>query len=118
MYDLFRCTSPDVTVNSVSLVGGNSPGLDSFDPAPVYGRGLWYDGTAYSHFENLNMGQDFTFSIWFNANDFRTLYSIADADKGTTFEIREGFAGQDNQAVTEIYVQTLKGHEHAIPSGF
>jgi hypothetical protein len=67
---------------------------------------MWFDGQSEMHFENLNMGQDFTFSLWFHATNFGTLYSITESGKGTTMEIRQGFSGTDNQPVVELYLKS------------
>ena len=117
MYNCFRCQVLDITINKVSFIAGSTEGSDSADPEPIYGRGMWFDGDQYSHFENLNVGQDFTLSIWTHANDFRALFSIGGAEKGTIFEIREGIRG-NNHSVVEIYLQTFYGNEHVLQSGY
>ena len=65
VFDFFRRQDFDLDVRGLELYGGNLSRPDTQDPTPVYGRGLYFDGTTNLQFGQFNMGQDFTFSIWY-----------------------------------------------------
>ena len=56
---------------------------------------MWYDGSHSSHFSNLNIGQEWTISFWFNADGFGTLFSVASQSE-TILELRKTEVGGED----------------------
>ena len=46
------------------------------EPIPVHGRGLYLTGGSCLDLFNLNLGTEFTLSMWFNAKRFDNLFMV------------------------------------------
>ena len=80
---IFDCSaSMDMVVEGIQLYGGITQGPDESDPYPVYGRGMHFNGETSATLENLNMGPEFSLSIWFRASEFQTLFTVYNEDRG------------------------------------
>ena len=104
VFDYFRRADNWIIVRGVELYGGSTTGVDSADPNAVYGRGQYFDGNGqYLQFQNFNMGYDWTYTLWFWAYDFNTIYSIQNDSGHNTFECNNMV--MDGQNIIGVTIQ-------------
>jgi hypothetical protein len=60
---------------SINIQGGSETADDSFDPTPIYKRGLWFDN-SYMIVRNISLNNSFSISLWARVSGAGNLYSI------------------------------------------
>ena len=79
VFDYFRRADVWIVIRGLGLYGGFETGPDAADPIAVYGRGMYFDVSGmHCQFSDFNMGYSWTFSMWFYAYSFNTIYAIQD----------------------------------------
>ena len=108
VFDFYRRQDSEFDVRGLGFYSGAQPGADNEDASPVYGRGGWYDGSSSARISNFNLGQDWTFSMWFFAYQFGTLFSITDSNTGNEiFNIHSDLV--NGIEVAEFNLETILG---------